>query len=228
MTVKMNLGCGVYPFPFDRETIPNPAWNNPLPDEVFEPGWVNVDKHAAPGVNEQVNLFRFPWVRSSNGNPWNDDTFDYIWAAHLIEHIPHQVSAAAGLPGPLAARYKTLTEELDGFFCFFAECWRLLKPDGQMHIRFPYATNYASLNDPTHTRYLTPGTFSYLMPPSETSPFDYGVPCRFELVDNYEFRLQGHWMTDLSNYTPEYREELMREHYAAVSEVRMTLRAVKE
>lgn len=225
--MRLNLGCGVYPFPYIRDAVPNPVWNEPLPDEAFEPGWVNVDKHLAPGVNEKIDLFKFPWVRSSNGSPFNDDTFDYIWAAHIIEHIPHVVSVAPGLPGALSTQYRTMTEDLDGFFCFFAECWRVLKPDGLMHIRFPYGASYQALSDPTHTRYLTPLSFSYLAAKEATTPFDYNVPCHFEVDGPYDFRLQGHWRTDLLIYSEEHRETLMRENYNAVNEVRLTLRAVK-
>lgn len=225
---KLNLGCGVFPFPYARDGVPNPEHNMPLPDEVFEPGWVNVDKHAAPGVQEQINLFKFPWVRSSNGSPFNDNSFDYIWAAHIIEHVPHVVGVTAGLPGEMAATYRALVENYDGFFVFFTECWRILKPDGLIHIRFPYATSYPSLNDPTHTRYLTAGSFSYLGSRDRTTPFDYDMPCRFELEGPFDYRLVGHWVDDMKHYTPDYMEMLIRENYAIVDELRLTLRAVKE
>jgi SAM-dependent methyltransferase len=226
--MKLNLGCGVYPFPYAREAVPNPEHNLPLPDEVFEPGWCNVDKHAAPGVQEQINLFRFPWIRSSNGSPFNDSSVDYIWAAHLAEHIPHEVKAARGLPGVLAKQYEAMVLDLDGFFVFFAECWRVLKPGGLMHVRFPYATSYPSLNDPTHTRYLTPGSFGYLKAREGSAPFDYDVPCNFELEGVYEYRLRGQWATEVGNYSQAGRERLLRENYAVCDEVRLTLRAVKE
>lgn len=227
MTLKLNLGSGVFPFPLDRERVPNAEHLEPLPATVFEPGWVNVDKFQSPGVQEKVDLFRFPWVRSSNASPWNDNSVDCIWAAHIIEHIPHAVRVAAGLPGNMAAQYRTMCDELDGFFVFFAECWRILKPGGLMHIRFPYATSYASLNDPTHTRYMTMGTFGYLAPKSETAPFDYQVPCHFELDGEYSLVLSGRWPEEILRYSKDEQFNMIREHHGMVREVRMTLRAVK-
>ena len=225
--MKLNLGSGIFPFPLERDHIPNPEHLEPLPDHVFEPGWVNVDKHPAAGVQECIDLFRFPWVRSSNGNPFEDDCADLIWAGHILEHVPHQVRVRNGLPGPLARRYGEMIEELDGFFVFMAECWRILKPDGLIHIRFPYATSYASLSDPTHTRYMTPGSFSYLGARDENTPFDYNVGCHFELHEPFTFRLRTPLLEQRHYYTPEGLSEQVRANYALADEVRLTLRAVK-
>lgn len=225
--MKLNLGCGVFPFPRTPDDVPNPEHTLPVPDEVYEPGWVNVDKFQSPGVQEKIDLFRFPWVRSSNGSPFNDNSADYIWAAHIVEHIPHQVRLAAGLPGGLAGEYRALVEDMDGFFVFFHECWRILKPGGLMHIRFPYGASYGALNDPTHTRYLTPATFSYLKPPTGTAPFDYQVPCHFELEGEYIFRIEPSWAERLQRLNNDAAQDEMRENYASVQEVRLTMRAVK-
>ena len=44
----------------------------------------NVDYIGGPGVNQVVDLLKFPW-------PWDDDTWDYILISHWLEHIlfPH-------------------------------------------------------------------------------------------------------------------------------------------
>jgi len=68
--IKLNLGCGRFPFPLDREHIPNPEHLNDLPNAVFEPGWINVDKFAFDGVTS-ANLFCVPW-------PLEDNAFEII------------------------------------------------------------------------------------------------------------------------------------------------------
>jgi hypothetical protein len=226
--MKLNLGCGVFPFPLDRENVPNPAHLLPLPDTVYEPGWVNVDKHTIAGAQERIDLFRFPWVRSSNGSPFNTSSVDYIWAAHILEHVPHQVRTAQDLPGAMARDYATYVQDLDGFFVFMTECWRILKPNGLMHIRCPYATSYPALSDPTHTRYMTPGAFGYLGAGDEHRPFDYHIPCRFELHEPITFRFSPHWQQRAKDYSSEGFQNLLYDHYSAADEFKLTLRAVKD
>src|SRR3990172_12089042 len=96
--LKLNLGCGRFPFPLDREHIPNPEHLNDLPDAVFEPGWINVDKFAFDGVTP-ANLFRVPW-------PLEDNAFDMVWIGHLVEHIPHEVRTVHPIPN-LNAKFYT-------------------------------------------------------------------------------------------------------------------------
>lgn len=44
---------------------------------------VNVDVTPYKGVNQVVDLSKFPW-------PWADESIDGINASHLIEHFPYQ------------------------------------------------------------------------------------------------------------------------------------------
>lgn len=232
MTLKLNLGCGRLTFPLARDQEFTPEIKHHLrevPDAVYEPGWVNVDKYAVPGVDETIDLFRFPWVRSSNGSPWNDNSVDEIWAAHIIEHVPHQVTVAVGLPPALAHQYGALCARLDGFFMFFAEAYRILKPNGLIHVRCPFAMSYAALSDPTHTRYITPGTFSYLADEGrEKAPFDYRLPMDFQMVDNYTLRFTSQWQGEAHKYTQDGINDLMMTYNNVMDEIEITLRAVKE
>src|SRR5690349_4828657 len=123
--MKLHLGAGRVIFPANPEQPP--AHLMPLPDSAFEPGWVNVDHIQLPGIQECVDLFKFPWVRSSTGAPWNDDSADEIYCSHLVEHIPHQVGVVPNLPPALAREYREMADSLDGWFMFFFECWRILK-----------------------------------------------------------------------------------------------------
>lgn len=159
--VRLNLGCG-------KVILPN--------DE----GWVNVDQQPLEGVDVVCDLFTFPW-------PFEDDYADYIIASHLIEHIPHQVilrqREVQTVPGGKVGSSIIWTDEhphhLDGFFAFFAEVWRVLKPGGIICTIAPHGRSSLALQDPTHTRSIVEGTFSYLGP-AKSETFDYQLPFRFE------------------------------------------------
>lgn len=225
--MKLNLGCGRILFPLDRDNIPFSDHLLPLPENVYEPGWVNVDKH--PGGDEQIDLFRFPWLRSSNGSPWSDNTADAIWCAHILEHMPHAVRMADAIPVSLQRDYSLLVNEYDGFFVFLYECWRILRPGGYLYVRAPFGCSYPSLSDPTHTRYLTPGSFGYLAGQDEetTAPFDYHLPLRFEQAEPIMYRFRGHWAEKLQQFTEQGITENIMTFNNVVDEFRLVLRAVK-
>lgn len=229
MGLKLNLGAGKVIFPLtDREHVPWPEHLNPLPDSVFEPGWVNVDKYPNPGIQEVIDLFRFPWIRSSNGNPWNADSVHEIHASHIVEHIPHQVSAADGLPPALRHQFVKQTEHLDGFFVFFAECWRILKPDGLVYVRCPWGPGVPGMADPSHTRYLIPGSFSYLANDNSDAPFDYHLPLRFALAEPVVLRLHEPHASQVAKMELAEAEQLVYMHFNVADEIRVVLRAVKD
>lgn len=176
--VRLNLGCG-------KLTFPN------------EEGWVNVDIADLDGVDKQVNLFEFPW-------PFEDNYADYMIASHIVEHIPHQVIRKEvewleDRGEGMKTWYKAsqVPHELDGFFAFFAEAWRILKPGGIITVICPYGPSSMAMQDPTHTRFIVPATFSYLGP--QTSPtFDYGLPFAFESVLEDQSRIYGmNWLKDV-------------------------------
>ena len=58
--------------------------------------------------------------------PWPDNSFDLIWAWSVLEHLK-----------------LNLLESLD-------ECWRILRPKGQIYLKIPYWKSDVSYNDPTH------------------------------------------------------------------------------
>jgi len=221
--LKLNLGCGRFPFPLDRNHVPNPEHLNDLPDMVFESGWVNVDKFAFDGVTP-ANLFRVPW-------PLEDNAFDAVWIGHLVEHIPHEVKTVHPMPNGKAEFYAELCAEWDGFFVFMYECWRVMKPGAIVYIRAPLSVSYPSLSDPTHTRYLTPGTFGYLAAPEPETPFDYHIPCRFEIADPaspYLLRLRGDYARQAERYTAMGLSDLIMKYNNVADEFRIELRAIKE
>ena len=225
--MKLNLGCGRATFPLDREKPAFADHLKPFFDVQFEPGWINVDKFGMPGVDESIDLFKFPWIRSSNGNPFNDDSADTIFISHLVEHVPHQVSCAVNLPPAMAARARKLVDELDGFFVFFAECWRVLKPGGLVYVHTPWPISTPGVADPSHTRQVFPASYGYLAGDNPEAPFDYHLPLRFELAQPLTMRY-----TNTDRMEPDWNERQLFSYalntWDAADELRVVLRAVKE
>lgn len=179
--IGLNLGCGRAQFP---TTLDNPftkhiAWALPMfCPEALDHGaiWDNVDRQPSPGVNRVVNLFRYPFVDSQRKG-FESDHYDVIWCGHIAEHIPHAIKLNHAGDSILCAMND---RDEDGWFAFFYECWRVLKPGGRLNILSPYGISVGGMTDPTHTRYLTPGSFSYFQP-NPNAPFDYGIPFAFEM-----------------------------------------------
>ena len=223
--MKLHLGAGRVILPVTKET--EPVHLAPMPPACFEEGWVNVDKYKNSGIEETVDLFKFPWIRSTNGMPFLDDSVDEIYTSHLVEHIPHEVRVSSPVPMGWAKRYSELCEEYDGWFVFFAECWRVLKPDGLIHVVAPYAMSAAAIHDPTHTRLVTPASFGYLKDTASDAPFDYHIPCHFEPVDSPMMRYTSQWVKQVQGMTSDETSVLARTYFGVCDEVRVTMRAVK-
>lgn len=126
----------------------------------YREGWLNVDVN--PGgrleVDREIDLFSFPWDLPG-------DAFDLVLASHLVEHVPHRVEGA----------------DRDGFLAFMEEVHRVLRPEGRLVVKAPHWANaVAAFSDPTHTRVITPETWSYF---AEDRQESYYTEARFELVD---------------------------------------------
>lgn len=195
----LNVGAGRAQFPVTPENkkysehLAHALANVP---EAYDKDveWVNIDRVAQPGIAEVVNVFRYPWIKSSDGKPFEDNSFDVVIATHMIEHIPHQIklhhfgfgtSDIKGMShhGVTVDKYLLDLEDNDGdgWFAWFYQAWKVLKPGGLLHIVCPYAWAYSGMSDPTHTRYILPGSFSYFVP-NPDAPFDYQIPYRFDAV----------------------------------------------
>ncbi len=206
--VRLNLGCGKVILPTDE-------------------GWVNVDHLALEGVDVVADLFTFPW-------PFEDNYADYMIASHLIEHIPHQVkmrkritessSVGNSVGGVSATRTRTVEEDhpLDGFFAFFAEVYRVLKPDGIICTIAPGGRSTLALQDPTHTRSIVESTFSYLGP-AESATFDYGLPFSFEAIGGAKLYAYDN-MPPIESPEAQFA---MRHFWDAIHTIRCDLRAIK-
>jgi predicted SAM-dependent methyltransferase len=176
--MRLNLGCGRAQFP-TTEDNPFTRHLQFLPETALDPNekWINVDRAQLPGVDECIDIFSYPWVRSSNGSPWNNNSVDEIWASHIVEHIPHEARFSQN-----AASIHVAQGRLDGWYAWFYEAWRILKPGGLIHITSPVAFSNAAMGDPSHTRYITSTSFGYLSGSNSDAPFDYQIAAHFEQI----------------------------------------------
>lgn len=244
----INLGCGKITLPCPRPDhhflIPEDLYTNP------DITWDNADWNEAEGVNLIVDLFDYPWrtragtleeVTTANGSylvppteqPIPSNTYDVAIASHIAEHIPHHIVER----GQFVARHPLYQ---DGWFAWFAELWRILKPGGKAYVLVPYAWSNAGISDPTHTRYLTPASFGYFESGENGSPFAYRTGAQWRLsldvvpirphvraVEHLRLR-QGVSQLDYSD--GDYREiwTMGQEELNAIVEFLIVLEAVKD
>lgn len=223
--MKLNLGAGRVILPVTPET--QYAHLAPMPDSCFEPGWVNVDKFQNDGITEVIDLFKFPWIRSSNGSPFSDSSIDEIYCSHLVEHIPHEVKVSNLIPMNWRKDYENLAQSFDGWFVFFYECWRILKPGGVLNVVTPFAASQAGMSDPTHTRYIWPATFSYFMP-NPDAPFDYHLPYQFEAENDVVMRYTEHGAEMARMGNDQLLKRAISTKINMIDELRVTLKAIKK
>lgn len=167
----LNLGSGKITLPCEQ-----PAHHALIDPAIYTYAlWHNVDKNGGAGVDECVDVFTYPFK-------WSDSSFDGALLAHIVEHVPHEVRKAAwrddawypdsGIGDTLyQSAWKRLSQLPDGFYCFFAELHRVLTNGAIAHILVPYAFSNGAMQDPTHHRYLTPNSFTYLVP-NPNAPFE--------------------------------------------------------
>lgn len=181
----LNLGCGRVILPCER-----PHHHGLVEEAIYAyPHWHNVDRNAAPGVDEVADIFTYPF-------PFADNSFDGALLTHLVEHIPHDIRAH--LFPPPNARYHHTRADVeriyamqDGWYAFFAELYRVLTPGALVHILSPYGWSQGAITDPTHTRLITEHTFTHSMRPEpEDNPFEYQTGgIHFEVADDPRWRI---------------------------------------
>ncbi len=128
---QLNLGCGTALAPKDN-------------------GWVNLDFAPGPGVDVVHDMATFPW-------PFEDASFDYIVACHILEHLPQGYAEQDG-------------KQVDIFYAAMNECWRLLKPGGFLDIEVPTVGGEGAFQDQTHRRYFVPSVWHYVGRPVNRIP----------------------------------------------------------
>jgi hypothetical protein len=121
------------------------------------------------------DLFTFPY-------PIESETADEIFSSHFIEHLPMEYVEHNG-------------KKKDLLFAFIDECYRILKPGGQLKLIFPCATSIRAFQDPTHRRFI-PATTAYYFNREwrVINKLDhYNVDCDFNFVVGEA--VNGNWAT---------------------------------
>jgi SAM-dependent methyltransferase len=116
------------------------------PKEGFE----GVDLYGDK-AKHKVDLFKFPW-------PFADDSVDEIHCSHFLEHVPAREVEVRDLVF-LPDDEDHLGQDM--LFAFMDECYRILKPEGWMHIIVPSGRSNRAFWDPTHRRFFMQETFLY-------------------------------------------------------------------
>lgn len=94
-----------------------------------------------------------------DGLPFADNSCQKLLADQVLEHIQ-------------------LTED---FVFIMNECLRVLWNSGKMEIFVPYYTSYTAFKDPTHTRFFTEDTFTYL---EKKNHWEYGFDKGWKILKN--------------------------------------------
>lgn len=96
------------------------------------PSAIGVDQFRAPGVDVVADL--------ESGLPFDDGTFDHIFAIHVLEHVRDLLALMADLH-------------------------RVLRPSGVLHVLTPDWRHVNAVADPTHCRLMDVQTFKYFCLP---------------------------------------------------------------
>ena len=123
--MKLNLGCG-------RDVLV---------------GWTNVDQVALKEHVYTWDLENMPW-------PWGDDTFEEVYASHILEHLPNKMKV-------------------------IEEIWRVCKHSARVEIRLPAWNHLLFWQDPTHCTPWHLDNFDYFKPGNN---WNYYTKARFDIL----------------------------------------------
>ncbi len=214
MTQKpyLNLGCGNIILPAER-----PAHHGLIDPAIYDyPLWHNVDVNNAPGVDQRIDLFTYPWALE-------DNSYDGALLAHLCEHIPHEIIVGDSSVSDIAR----LNATQNGWFAFFSELYRVLTDGAVVYILSPHARSDGAIHDPTHTRYLLPETFLHSMQPDPDAPFTYATGgIHFTTIDAPTYQLHPDY--NHLQGRPELLQQAAMHEWNVVYGFAMKLRVVKE
>lgn len=158
-------------------------------------GFKGVDIADIPGVDVVQNLRQYPW-------PWADNSVDEIYCSHYIEHIP--------------------MEEINGkdaLFCFFDECYRILKPGKSLIIFCPNARCNRAFQDPTHRRFIVGETFLYM----NKEWRDANKLSHYNVLCDFGIQVDPLIPIELSLLHPEAQHRRMNENWNTIADWKATL-----
>lgn len=111
--------------------------------EHKQPGYVGLDIQPLEGVDIVHDWLNIPW-------PLPDACVLRAIASHVIEHVPRVLYMEGG------TRWM--------FIDFMDEVWRVLHPEGQFALAFPYCISPGFYQDPTHVNPCNETTWLYFDP----------------------------------------------------------------
>lgn len=135
-------------------------------------GYINCDFLDLPTVDKVLNCVDFPY-------PFEDNSAEKIMAVDLIEHLPNFTK-----------------DDRPMIIAFIEECYRILKPGGELYIQTPGYNAEFLWQDPTHVRGFHIKTFDLFDPETEfgkTTGFysEAKFKVRAEELENHNLRF---WM----------------------------------
>ncbi len=113
------------------------------------PGAIGLDITPLPGVDVVLELGR-------EKLPFDDNTFDIVYAYHVLEHI-------------------TLLGDV------LAELHRVCKAGAVIDVIVPYYTCVGAFGDPTHVRFFTYRTFEHFADTEDTERYTWFSATRFKV-----------------------------------------------
>ncbi|MCW2236185.1 methyltransferase domain-containing protein [Azospirillum canadense] len=144
MTRSLDLGCGPHP-------------KNPFSaDELFG---IDVMQHASPNIRT-ADL-------AVEAIPFDSDSFDYVTAFDVIEHIPRVVYLPA---------------RRNSFIALMDEIHRVLKVGGLFFAQTPAYPHAEAFQDPTHVNIITENTFPLYFDDRHRWASSYGFKGAFKVL----------------------------------------------
>lgn len=102
------------------------------------------DKPLEGAVNHDICKHRpevdIVWDLNKTPWPWKDNEFDQVSSRSVFEHL-----------------------EID-LITVLDECWRILKPEGTLHLKFPVFTSPTIHDDPTHRWHWSMKVLDFVIP----------------------------------------------------------------
>jgi len=182
---KLNFGCG----------------------NDYREGWTNVDFNEAVKTDVCCDLSKIL--------PFEDNTFDYVYISHVIEHF-----------------------EKKEVFKVMEELHRICKPDAIIDIYVPHYTSTLAFKIPYHYSYYGIGTFR-ILEEGETSMGERYSPARFKVLkeelhlvlrdyENYKF-LKFLWpLNYLFNFCRFWQIFMERIWFIGFDEIYYKLQVIKK
>jgi predicted SAM-dependent methyltransferase len=143
--------------------------------------------------------------------PWPIETncVEELVCSHFVEHIPHW------RPGWTR----------DGWWRFFDEVWRIVKPGGRVEIIHPYCQSSRAFWDPTHERYIHEATWFYLNAEwrRQQELSHYPTEVDFEVV-----AMDGMGISDeLAARNAEHQQFARAHYWNSIPDLRVVLKSLK-